>query len=527
MGPLSLNIVDTPGFGDTRGQEFDKKHVKMIVDRVKELGSLHAITIVISGRDSRMTAQLKYVLSEVCAILPKNAKDNLVVVFTNTSSPLYLSFDIEALSKLVDHPVTPNRQVFIENPYVLWERSMQNRGKVDDVSLQTALVTAFKDAGSNLAKFFSSAVAMPILNTAEFERLYSLRQKIEMTTMQILTALENAQEEQKKLAKQKEEIELAKTQQDINREYRKSFQATRWVFKDSDAHGTFCGFKDCHSNCHAPCSLEKTMDNERFKYCKAFNSSSSTQVELHSKRDVKKLLDCFKEVKGNNGVRWLRSSSDFIYADNAFKKRALLYLPDLEKYASKEDLLQLNLPAQVEIESRYRVDHCDACGHHRQFHYHDNKLWEVEEYTEEVVDEQTKARYEAAKGVEAQKKELLEGIQARIDRCEAKQQELGASLMANIQSFEEVAVSRNYAQLLQNQRDLLEQHIDATLEGEPGADVSALKKAMDEIQKKFQVVTRIRCGRGSSSTPWFWLVVSTLLAGGAWQARVSSLKRHT
>ena len=196
MGHFSLKIVDTPGFGDTRGQDFDKKHAKMIVDCVKGLWHVHAITIVISGRDSRMTAQLKCVLSEVCAILPKNSKSNSLVVFTNTSSPLYLSLDIDALSKFVEHSVAPERQVFIENPYVLWERSMQNMGKVDDRELQTELVRAFKDAGSNLSKFFSCIIGMPRLNTQEFEALYHLRQSIEATTMEILTALENAQEEQ-------------------------------------------------------------------------------------------------------------------------------------------------------------------------------------------------------------------------------------------------------------------------------------------------------------------------------------------
>jgi hypothetical protein len=106
---------------------------------VKELGQVNAIAFVISGRDSRLTAQLKYVLMEVCAILPKEAKNNIVAIFTNTTSPLYLSFDIDALNGMVEHPVKPDRQIFIENPYVLWERSKQNKGKVDDAALQTEL----------------------------------------------------------------------------------------------------------------------------------------------------------------------------------------------------------------------------------------------------------------------------------------------------------------------------------------------------------------------------------------------------
>jgi hypothetical protein len=42
--------------------------------------------------------------------------------------------------------------------------------------------------------------------------------------------------------------------------------------------------------------------------------------------------------------------------------------------------------------------------------------------------------------------------------------------------------------LLQNQRDLFQQHIDATLENDDGADVSQLKQAKEEVEKALHVV---------------------------------------
>ena len=171
MGRLRLLIVDTPGFGDTRGQEFDKKHTKMIVDCLKTLGAVHAVTLVISGREARMTTQLKYVLTEVCAILPQTARDNIFVIFTNTASPLYLTFDISVVSQLVEHQVRPERLIFIANPYVLWERSVQNRGKVDDVAVKAALVRAFQEAAHSLSNFFAQLACLQRLNTHDFQAL--------------------------------------------------------------------------------------------------------------------------------------------------------------------------------------------------------------------------------------------------------------------------------------------------------------------------------------------------------------------
>ena len=501
MGPLSLKIVDTPGFGDTRGRSFDEKHTKLIVDCVKGLGQVNAIAFVISGRDSRMTPQLKYVLMEVCAILPKAAKNNIVAIFTNTTSPLYLSFDIDALNVMVEHPVKPERQIFIENPYVLWERCKQNAGKVDDAAVQMDLVKAFKDAGENLAKLFAAMLTMPTMNTTEFERLYNLRQAIESSTMKILAELECAQEEQKKLEQQKKEIERAKTEEDMNRHYMKQFHGKRWVFKDSDGHGTFCGVKNCHSNCHAPCKMEKTPDNARFKKCSAFRYTKK-KIRLRSKADRKDLLRYMVDENipfhadedGGNGTQYetvLRGAEDFQFQAHHFMKGAFVEIPGSGSrvvWAAKSHLMELCLPAEIYLVDESDQDTCKKCGHHRKFHFHDNKIWCEEEYNEEVVDEATKQKYEAAKDLKERKEKLLKGIQDKIEQCEEQQKILGATLMTNIRQFEQHGLSRNYAMLLQNQRDLFQQHIDATLENDDGADVSQLKQAKEEVEKALHVV---------------------------------------
>ena len=502
MGPLSLKIVDTPGFGDTRGRAFDEKHTKMIVDCVKELGQVNAIAFVISGRESRLTPQLKYVLMEVCAILPKTAKNNIVAIFTNTTSPLYLSFDIDALSSMVEHQVTPERHIFIENPYVLWERCRRNTGKVDDAAVQRDLVKAFKDAGENLAKLFAAMLTMPAMNTTEFERLYNLRQAIESSTMKILAELDCAQEEQKNLEHQKKEIERAKTEEDMNKQYKKQFHGKRWVFKNSDGHGTFCGVKDCHSNCHAPCKMEKTMDNEKFKSCVAFQYTSK-RVTLRSAQDrdflLKRMKDtaCWFLVDEDGGDSApdvvLSNERPFRFQNHQIMEWAFVWICESAAagqsvWAAKSDLMNLRFPAEVTLCDHSDQDTCKECGHHRKYHFHDDKIWCEEEYSEEVVDEETKQKYEAAKDLKERKEKLLKGIQRRIEKCEREQKKLGTTLMTNIRQFEQHGLSRNYAMLLQNQRDLFQQHIDATLENDDGADVSQLKKAKEEVEKALRVV---------------------------------------
>mmetsp|Transcript_46666 Transcript_46666/g.123288 ORF Transcript_46666/g.123288 Transcript_46666/m.123288 type:complete len:786 (+) Transcript_46666:31-2388(+) len=503
LGPLRLRIVDTPGFGDTRGPDIDKRHAKTIVDCIKSLGTVHAITMVMSGRDSRMTAQLRYALSEVCAILPKSARKDIVVVFTNTSSPIYLTFDVSAVSQLVEHHVSPERQIFVENPFVLWERSIQNFGKVNDETMQRDLARAFSEAGANLGRFFSQVALMPPLNTQHFEHLYGLRAGIEKTTLEILTELNNAQERQKQLAKQKLEIQHARTSQEVFKEYTKVLEGQRWVFKDAQRHGTFCGAKDCHSNCHAPCEMPKTFENEKFRGCLAFHFVER-QVALESELDKAVLLQfmsnetLFFSTSADSGeftnkATVLTAPRPFQFKGFHFIAGAFLKVPGASTsvvWAAEKHLVEAVCPLTVTIADQSEQDTCKACGHHRSLHYHDEKVWVQEPYTETVVDEATREKYEEAKGIIANKEEFVKGIEEQIRQCEVAQKELGQRLVFSIRQFEQHGLSRNYALLLQNQKDLLRQHIEATLEGESGADVSALKSAAAELDTQLAIVRR-------------------------------------
>ena len=84
---LTVTLIDTPGFGDSRGIEEDKKHSQKIVDALKEADFVNCICLVINGSMSRMNATLKYVLTEVTAILPREVLNNVIVVFTKTADP--------------------------------------------------------------------------------------------------------------------------------------------------------------------------------------------------------------------------------------------------------------------------------------------------------------------------------------------------------------------------------------------------------------------------------------------------------
>mmetsp|Transcript_4581 Transcript_4581/g.11098 ORF Transcript_4581/g.11098 Transcript_4581/m.11098 type:complete len:410 (-) Transcript_4581:46-1275(-) len=160
VGQLPFVIVDTPGLGDTEGPEIDQQHADEILESIGKLGTIHATVLVISGRNSKMTAQLKYVLSRVRKFLPPETSNSFVVVFTNVVDELYVNFEAAWLAIALGQEVGPERQIFIENPFVMWERRSANGRCVDPV-VQQKLPHLFEAAQRNLSKFFRAVVCMP------------------------------------------------------------------------------------------------------------------------------------------------------------------------------------------------------------------------------------------------------------------------------------------------------------------------------------------------------------------------------
>lgn len=125
IGDLMVGIIDTPGFGDSRGMDEDEKHVKKIIAAVEKEEFINCVCLIINGRSSRSTVILKYVLSEVTAILPRQILDNVIVVFSNTADPLDLNFDVDELEIYFGRKIT--NFFCIKNPYCKFEKAKQKK----------------------------------------------------------------------------------------------------------------------------------------------------------------------------------------------------------------------------------------------------------------------------------------------------------------------------------------------------------------------------------------------------------------
>ena len=85
--PFSITLIDTPGFGDTRGFSYDEVIVTQIKDYfindlICQSSEITCIGLVMQSSQARITAEQKYIVDQVLQLFAKDIKDNIFLFFT-------------------------------------------------------------------------------------------------------------------------------------------------------------------------------------------------------------------------------------------------------------------------------------------------------------------------------------------------------------------------------------------------------------------------------------------------------------
>ncbi|XP_016117992.1 uncharacterized protein [Sinocyclocheilus grahami] len=83
--PYSLTIVDTPGFGDTRGIEHDKlimQQVKSFLCSPLGIDHIDAVCFVVQASLPRLSANQRYIFDSILSIFGKDIAENIMILVT-------------------------------------------------------------------------------------------------------------------------------------------------------------------------------------------------------------------------------------------------------------------------------------------------------------------------------------------------------------------------------------------------------------------------------------------------------------
>ena len=84
VGDKTIRLIDTPGIGDTRGLEYDKKNMADILRTLTGYEHLHGILILLKSNNARLTVTFNFCMQELLTHLHRSASRNMAFGFTNT-----------------------------------------------------------------------------------------------------------------------------------------------------------------------------------------------------------------------------------------------------------------------------------------------------------------------------------------------------------------------------------------------------------------------------------------------------------
>jgi GTP-binding protein EngB required for normal cell division len=83
-----IRLIDTAGFGDTRGKEFDEKITKDIQKLFENsnIQSLNAVCFIFKASETRFHDRMKYILDKLFSLFGEDIKKNIILIFTFADS---------------------------------------------------------------------------------------------------------------------------------------------------------------------------------------------------------------------------------------------------------------------------------------------------------------------------------------------------------------------------------------------------------------------------------------------------------
>lgn len=262
-----LNIIDTPGFGDTRGIERDNA----IVDQLRqflyssderEVSFIDAVCFIVSATDARLTSVQKYIFNSLMSLFGKNIESNIctMITFADGSEPPVLASLVE--SKL------PFGSTFIFNNSALFanEKDLENN----------ALAQLFWQlCYSSFQTFFNFIQDLKTKCLCQTKNVLEKREHLKTVISNIL---QHESEGFSILAELQEQLEMFKEnnneiENNRNFEYKAVENKQEKIPLTIGQHVTNC--LNCKVSCHYNCTIE---DNHKKQGCSVMNEEGNCKI---------------------------------------------------------------------------------------------------------------------------------------------------------------------------------------------------------------------------------------------------------
>ncbi|KAN0043092.1 hypothetical protein ACTA71_010727 [Dictyostelium dimigraforme] len=253
---MDLTIINTPGIGDSRGVDQDKKNFENILNYISKFDNIDGICILLKPNEARADIFLQYCFKGLLSRLHKSSCKNIVFCYTNSRGTFYQPGDShKKIQEMVSSLGTPDLKYLPENIFCFDSESFRllaalkqgvpfSDEQIKDFS--NSWKTSVKSA-ERLISYINSITSYDIKNTVILNKLRMLINTLVRPIVEIILMIndrvkycETMKEEIKHNATRIEELKKNltveyKTIEDVNTAKRQAIESLEKKIKeDSD-----------------------------------------------------------------------------------------------------------------------------------------------------------------------------------------------------------------------------------------------------------------------------------------------------
>ena len=264
--PYNLTIVDTPGFGDTRGIEHDKVITEQIRRFFNTKGSagidhVDAICFMAQAGNPRLTPTQQYVFDRILAMFGKDIKKNVLVLFTFADGQ-----KPQALSAMLAAGILEDESNFFKfNNSALF---VANSGEDDEDNFDEMF---WRMGIQSFEKFFHELAAMEPKSLVLTRQVLDERAQLEVRVSGLREKIELGVNKLSELQQLKRVCKQHAADINANKNFKFTVQEPKRVQVELPTGTYTTNCLVCNFTCHYPCSIPRNENKDR---CAAMSNGS-------------------------------------------------------------------------------------------------------------------------------------------------------------------------------------------------------------------------------------------------------------
>ncbi|XP_051781756.1 uncharacterized protein LOC114644948 isoform X11 [Erpetoichthys calabaricus] len=305
--PYSFTIIDTPGFGDTRGIDRDKQ----IIEQIRECFSspqgvqhINAVCFVVQASLARLTHTQKYVFDSILSIFGKDIINNILVLTTFADGQRPPVLDAVTESNIPFPKDVDGSPLFFKFNNSALIADIDETDSSDDLMFDKM----FWDMGAkSMERFFKALEKMDANSLALTKEVLKERKRLETVVEGLRPQISNALSKSEEIRQTRDILNKYITDIESNKDFEYEVYVTNTKTESLSGAGEFItNCQKCNFTCHYPCSLSNDEDKIR---CSAMKDGVCTVCpgkcawNIHSNQqhifiyEIKKVKKTYDELK--------------------------------------------------------------------------------------------------------------------------------------------------------------------------------------------------------------------------------------